>query len=93
MVPKSSVRELDMTVDEALKYIISMGVVAPRADRRRVRAPPALPAAAAPRRRPPEIDRAGPPRRRVPRAARAPCPRPNRSSLRPIPHQPHSGEH
>jgi hypothetical protein len=24
------VRELDMTVDEALKYIISMGVVAPR---------------------------------------------------------------
>ena len=30
MVPKSAVRELDMTVDEALKYIISMGVVAPR---------------------------------------------------------------
>nr|AKQ70972.1 membrane protein [bacterium enrichment culture] len=30
MVPKSSVRELDITVDEALKYIISMGVVAPR---------------------------------------------------------------
>jgi uncharacterized membrane protein len=30
MVPKSSVRELDMSVDEALKYIISMGVVAPR---------------------------------------------------------------
>jgi uncharacterized membrane protein len=24
------VRELDMTVDEALKYIISMGVVAPK---------------------------------------------------------------
>jgi len=30
MVPKASVRELDMSVDEALKYIISMGVVAPR---------------------------------------------------------------
>jgi uncharacterized membrane protein len=30
MVPRSSVRELDMSVDEALKYIISMGVVAPR---------------------------------------------------------------
>jgi uncharacterized membrane protein len=30
MLPRSSVRELDMTVDEALKHIISMGVVAPR---------------------------------------------------------------
>ena len=30
MLPRSQVRELDMTVDEALKYIISMGVVAPR---------------------------------------------------------------
>jgi uncharacterized membrane protein len=30
MVPSGSVRELDMSVDEALKYIISMGVVAPR---------------------------------------------------------------
>ena len=30
MVPKASIRELDMSVDEALKYIISMGVVAPR---------------------------------------------------------------
>jgi uncharacterized membrane protein len=30
MVPKASVRELDISVDEALKYIISMGVVAPR---------------------------------------------------------------
>lgn len=29
MVPRSSVVELDMTVDAALKYIISMGVVAP----------------------------------------------------------------
>jgi uncharacterized membrane protein len=30
MLPRTQVRELDMTVDEALKYIISMGVVAPR---------------------------------------------------------------
>src|SRR5580765_7782288 len=30
IVPMSSVRELDMSVDDALKYIISMGVVAPR---------------------------------------------------------------
>ena len=30
MLPRSQVRELDMTVDEALKYIISMGVVSPR---------------------------------------------------------------
>ena len=30
IVPKSKVRELVMTVDEALKYVISMGVVAPR---------------------------------------------------------------
>ena len=29
MVPRSSVTELDMTVDEALKYIISMGVAVP----------------------------------------------------------------
>ena len=31
MLSKARVHELDMTVDEALKYIISMGVVAPRA--------------------------------------------------------------
>jgi len=30
IVPVARVHELDMTVDEALKYIISMGVVAPR---------------------------------------------------------------
>jgi uncharacterized membrane protein len=30
ILPKSKVRDLDMTVDEALKYVISMGVVAPR---------------------------------------------------------------
>jgi len=50
MLPRSGVRELDMSVDEALKYIISMGVVAPR--RRhpaKAAAPAALPAAAHPR--------------------------------------------
>ena len=31
IVPKSDTRELDMSVDEALKYVISMGVVAPPA--------------------------------------------------------------
>ena len=44
MVPKASVRELDITVDEALKYIISMGVVTPRAAGQF--ATPALPRAA-----------------------------------------------
>jgi uncharacterized membrane protein len=29
MMPKADVIELDMNVDEALKYIISMGVVPP----------------------------------------------------------------
>ena len=33
MMPKADVVELDMSVDEALKYIISMGVVAPPARR------------------------------------------------------------
>ena len=31
MMPRSDVRELSMSVDEALKYVISMGVVAPGA--------------------------------------------------------------
>ncbi len=31
IVPRARVRELDMTVDEALKNVISMGVVSPRA--------------------------------------------------------------
>jgi uncharacterized membrane protein len=34
MVPTASVHELDMSVDDALKYIISMGVVAPHRRRR-----------------------------------------------------------
>ena len=42
MVAKESVRELDMSVDDALKYIISMGVVSPH---RRRAAPIARPAA------------------------------------------------
>jgi uncharacterized membrane protein len=34
MMPKAEVVELDMTVDEALKYVISMGVATPGAPRR-----------------------------------------------------------
>jgi uncharacterized membrane protein len=45
MVPRSRVRDLDMTVDEALKYVISMGVVAPRSAVAPVR-PPSAPAPA-----------------------------------------------
>jgi uncharacterized membrane protein len=41
IVPRSRVHELDMTVDEALKYIISMGVVAPRPHVPPVTLPPA----------------------------------------------------
>ncbi len=40
MVPKSEVVELDMTVDAALKYIVSMGVVAPATSPRRHIDPP-----------------------------------------------------
>jgi uncharacterized membrane protein len=44
MVPREAVIELDMTVEEALKYIISMGVAAPDDDGRRNDhvAPPAV---------------------------------------------------
>jgi uncharacterized membrane protein len=42
MVPRSSVIELDMTVDEALKYVISMGVAVPPIRRSNI-APAALP--------------------------------------------------
>jgi uncharacterized membrane protein len=51
MVPKASVRELDMSVDEALKYIISMGVVVPRPSLRHRggrRSPQPAPASSAP---------------------------------------------
>ena len=40
MVPRSAVVELDMTVDDALKYIVSMGVVNPGARRRRAQTLP-----------------------------------------------------
>ena len=50
IVPRSRVRELDMTVDEALKYVISMGVVSPRA--RVLPAPPPAIAASAGAREP-----------------------------------------
>lgn len=36
MVPRSAVIELDMSIDDALKYVISMGVVAPGRSRRTV---------------------------------------------------------
>jgi uncharacterized membrane protein len=39
MMPKADVIELDMNVDEALKYIISMGVVAPESRAANVRRP------------------------------------------------------
>lgn len=40
MMPRAAVIELDMTVDDALKYIISMGVVAPGRGRRPAPLPP-----------------------------------------------------
>ncbi|HUP09916.1 MAG TPA: DUF502 domain-containing protein [Caldimonas sp.] len=42
MVPRSDVILLAMSVDEALKYVISMGVVAPPMSRAAPRTPPAL---------------------------------------------------
>jgi uncharacterized membrane protein len=56
MLPRSQVRELDMTVDEALKYIISMGVVAPMPKGTAIPAPPpARPGAAEPQSTPASI--------------------------------------
>ncbi len=40
MMPRSDVVELDMTVDEALKYVISMGVVSPAGGREAKVTPP-----------------------------------------------------
>ncbi|CAM2140785.1 DUF502 domain-containing protein [Pararobbsia alpina] len=40
MLPRNEVVELDMTVDAALKYIVSMGVVAPSSPNRRQIDPP-----------------------------------------------------
>ena len=83
IVPRSRVRELDMTVDEALKYVISMGVVSPRAHgiaatvagvaavaARRARANPPPPI--------PEIDRAATRQRLASGPARGALPRPPR---------------
>jgi uncharacterized membrane protein len=42
MMPKADVIELDMSVDAALKYIISMGVVAPSGGKRRAGSVPVL---------------------------------------------------
>jgi len=44
MMPRADVIELDMTVDEALKYVISMGVATPSAPRRASSSPIAEPA-------------------------------------------------
>jgi len=49
MLPRASVRELDMSVDDALKYIISMGVVSPRRRHPPAKAATPLPVAAHPR--------------------------------------------
>jgi uncharacterized membrane protein len=46
MMPKADVIELDMSVDEALKYIISMGVVAPNGSGRKKGKPLPRPEAA-----------------------------------------------
>ena len=51
MVPRSAVVELDMTVDEALKYIISMGVVSPGRSRRTRPPAPREPSGRTPRAR------------------------------------------
>lgn len=42
LVPPGDVKELDITVDEALKFVISLGVVAPVEGRVRVQRPAAL---------------------------------------------------
>jgi uncharacterized membrane protein len=49
MVPRANVIELDMSVDEALKYIISMGVVAPGGNGQKSGAAAALQKAASPK--------------------------------------------
>ena len=42
MVPRSAVIELDMSIDDALKYVISMGVVSPGRGRRTLAVAPVL---------------------------------------------------
>jgi uncharacterized membrane protein len=48
MLPKSQVRELQMTVDEALKYVVSMGVLVPHPHAPVIPALPSIPSPAAP---------------------------------------------
>jgi len=48
MVARSAVVELDMSVDEGLKYVISMGVISPGGRRASRNPPPPAPAAEAP---------------------------------------------
>ena len=71
MVPKSRVRELDMTVDEALKYVVSMGVVVPRGSA----VPPPPTTAPLPRRDIAKLTR-------PPRGRPAPCASPPRAVTR-----------
>ena len=61
MIPRASTRELDMSVDDALKYIISMGVVAPHHPHRATPRKP-LPQARAADTAPPAAPPASPPR-------------------------------
>ena len=42
MMPRSEVVELDMSVDDALKYVVSMGVVPPRGSGRKLPPPRAI---------------------------------------------------
>jgi len=34
MVPRNKIKEIDVSVDQALKYVISMGVVPPKSNTR-----------------------------------------------------------
>ena len=88
MVPRARVRELDMTVDEALKYVISMGVVARAPRCRRARRSPQRPFPHWPTRRlPHEIDRVAmrTRRRRSPGSTRCPARVPPRTNFHRIP--------
>ncbi|MBK1692422.1 hypothetical protein CKO33_09595, partial [Ectothiorhodospira mobilis] len=42
LVPRDEVIEMDMTVEDGLKFVMSLGVVSPRSSQTR-RAPPAVP--------------------------------------------------
>ena len=57
IVPRSAAVELDMSVDDALKYIISMGVVAPGSGRRALRKAPPAPATPSEQQQAPVVNR------------------------------------